>query len=119
MRKVMLAGAIALGLLSGTPAFAYDTDAGRTGFVLTENHIATLKSSLRLSAAQERYWPAVESALRSFAHSQAATLTSQAAGIRRVLSAASPLIRSLDSEQRAEARQLARAVGLSMVAAAF
>ena len=118
MRKAMLASVMMLALVGGTPALAYDMgDAPASGFVLTDSHIANLKATLRLSAAQERYWPAVESALRRFSHT--ASLSSQAAGIKRVLVAASPLIRSLDREQRAEARELARAAGLNMVAAAF
>src|SRR5947209_6739429 len=70
MWKGMFAGAIALATI-GTSFACADSLAKPVAFrpthgvVLTSARIAHLKSMLKLSAEQERYWAPVEAALRS------------------------------------------------------
>ena len=103
------------------------------GLTVTHSHIVQLKSILRLTPEQARYWPSVEVALRGLvtAHeaketphgiaqtvrARAAAITANSAGIARVLVAAKPLIKSLNEEQRREALALARSLGMGTFAA--
>jgi zinc resistance-associated protein len=105
----------------------------RVTFVVTDSHIARLKAMLKLTDSQERHWPAVEAALRQFARQQArdeaasagfvqrlrteaAGLATQTVALNRVVSAARPLIKTLDEEQKREALKLARALGFDRLA---
>ena len=132
MRNAAIAGALALAVMGMSSALADDargrgewTRPARAGFVLTEAHVARLKSVLNLNAVQARYWPAVEAALRDFMRRQvpemrgsrgflqyAGAYSYHAASMSRVMSAAMPLIKTLDEEQKREAINLARAMGL-------
>ena len=94
-------GAVALAAIGTTTVSAEP-------LVVTSSHIGQLKSMLQLTPAQERYWPPVEAALRN-----ASGLT----GIRRAWSAAQPLIRVLDAEQKEAVRSLARSLGIGRYAA--
>ena len=99
--------------------------------VVTEGHIARLKAALRLTSAQLHYWPAVESALRSLSHRQSkdrsadgvarriAAAAIDANAMRRVASAAAPLIGSLDEKQRQDGTRVIRALGFSSLASAL
>ena len=99
--------------------------------VVSEGHIARLKAALRLTSAQLHYWPAVESALRSLSHRQSkdrsgdgvarriAAAAVDANAMRRVASAAAPLIGSLDEKQRQEGMRVIRALGFSSLASAL
>jgi len=134
MWKAALVGVVALASIgcASVPASAQE---GGAGVTITTSHIGQLKSMLRLTPAQERYWPAVESALRSlvrqsadedasggFVHrvkARAATIASNAAALRRVLSAARPLIRTLDEDQKRDAMALARSLGIRHLVAAL
>ncbi len=99
--------------------------------VVTEGHIARLKAALRLTAAQLHYWPAVESALRTLSHRQnkdrsadgvarrIAAAAVDANAMRRVASAAGPLLGSLDERQKAEGMRVIRALGFSSLASAL
>jgi hypothetical protein len=99
--------------------------------VVTEGHIARLRAALRLTAEQKSYWPAVESALRALSHRQnkdhsadgiarrVAAAAFDANALRRVISAAGPLIGSLDDKQRQDGMRLIRALGFSSLAAAL
>jgi hypothetical protein len=99
--------------------------------VVTEGHIARLKAALRLTSAQLHYWPAVESALRSLSHRQSkdrsadgvarriAAAAVDANALRRVATAAAPLIGSLDEKQRADGMRVIRALGFSSLASAL
>jgi zinc resistance-associated protein len=141
MRKAAIAGALALATMGMSSALADDVQ-GRgewtrpttqAGFVLTESHIARLRSVLNLNAAQERYWPAVEAALRNIMRQQASwaergsrgflqfagAYSYQAAGFNRLMSAALPLIKTLDEGQKREAMSLARAIGIQAIPVSF
>jgi hypothetical protein len=89
--------------------------AGRGAPFLTEAQIASLKSGLKLTPHQEKYWPAVEAALRRLAFRKtpegAAVLDS--ASMQGLYAAAAELVESLDSTQLGEAQRLARMVGLA------
>ena len=133
MWKAALVGAFALATIGITGVSAQDFD-GNT-VVITESHIARFKAALRLTAAQERHWPAVEAALRNLTRqrtqddsnsgmvyrlsSKAAGFVVDAIGFKRVAAAAGPLLRSLDEEQKQSALQAASAMGFSNLASAF
>jgi hypothetical protein len=133
MWKAALVGAFALATIGISGVSAQDFDGNNV--VVTESHIARFKAALRLTAAQERHWPAVEAALRGLAKrraqddgnsgtlyrlsSKAAGIVVDAVGFRRVAAAAGPLLRSLDEEQKQSALQAASAMGFSNLASAF
>jgi hypothetical protein len=139
MRVAATAGALALAVTGMSSALADETrgrgeltQPTRAGFVLTEAHIARLKNVLNLNAFQARYWPAVEAALRDFIHRQAYAVRGSggflqyagaysyhAASLGRVMAAARPLIQTLDNEQKREALNLARAMGLQSIPVSF
>jgi hypothetical protein len=92
--------------------------------------IARIKSALKLTPAQERYWPPVEAALRDIVEQMSREATSgttrSRAGasvdpdrIQRLTSAAMPLLMTFDEAQRREVRRIARNMGLEDVAAAI
>ena len=133
MWKAALVGAFALAAIGMSGVSAQEFEGNSV--IVTESHIASFKAALKLTAAQERHWPAVESALRSLAKRQAHDdgnsgmvyrLSSKAAGIvvdaigfKRVAAAAAPLLKSLDEEQKQNALQAASAMGFSNLASAF
>jgi len=139
MRIAAIAGALALTVTGMSSALADDargrgewTRPSRAGFVLTEAHIARLKSVLNLNAVQARYWPAVEAALRHFMRRQVSEVRSSrgflqfagaysyhAASMSRLMSAAVPLIKTLDDGQKREAISLARAIGITAIPVSF
>jgi hypothetical protein len=101
---------------------------------VTEAHIARLRRTLNLTADQVAYWQPVESALRALAREQR---SEQSAGIvrsmsdravamagtfnkmRRLASAARPLIRALDDTQKRDAMMLVRHFGFDSLVASF
>ena len=98
--------------------------------LLSDEQIAGIKERLRLSAAQESYWPAVETALRAVAHKIHATrgaepnagsmpIDPDSEEVQQLKSAAMPLLFQLREDQKAEVRKLARIIGLEKVAAAI
>jgi zinc resistance-associated protein len=132
MLKMMRAGVIALAMIGSSALVAQASDTARpaSGLVITDGQIAQFKAMLNLTPAQERYWAPVEATLRELARRQSqqngtgfiARLTSvslDAAGMRRLASAALPLIKSLDEDQKRQAMHVARAMGFASVAAAF
>ncbi|MFN3348350.1 Spy/CpxP family protein refolding chaperone [Pseudorhodoplanes sp.] len=135
MWKALGAGLLALALISVTatsrPAFAEPSARMEAG-------IARLKAALRLTPEQEKHWPRVEAALRAIVSegdrqqvadasgqtgffsgvgARATELAVSAAALRRLASAARPLVNSLDDEQKREAVSLARAMGFGRLAA--
>jgi hypothetical protein len=103
---------------------------------LLNSRMAYFKAVLKLTVAQERHWPPVESALRNVVRQQVAydanesgivqrageyanEFTLSAAELRRLVSAAQPLVSSLNQEQKRDAIMLARAMGFSSVAEKF
>lgn len=134
MWKAALVGAVAFAAIGTTSISAETLGASGSGIVVTSSHISQLKSMLQLKPAQERYWPAVEAALRSLtrqsagddndgfvqkARARAAAITANASGVRRVWAAARPLIRTLDEEQKQSVIMLARSLGISHLASAL
>ena len=134
MWKAFLAGLFVLAfsgsIATSVPASA---DAGRL-----EAGIARFKAALRLTPAQERHWPRVEAALRSVVSegdrqqvadasgnpgffrqvgARATEMAMSASSMRRLVSAAQPLVKSLDQDQKREAVSLARAMGFGRLAA--
>jgi zinc resistance-associated protein len=136
MWKAFVAGLFALAfsgsIATSVPAAA---DAGRL-----EAGIARFKAALRLTPAQEKHWPRVEAALRAMANdgdrqqvadasdhpgffrrvgTRATEMAMSAASMRKLVSAAHPLVKSLDEDQKREALTLARAMGFGSLAARF
>lgn len=93
--------------------------------LLSDIQIAGIKGRLKLTAAQEAYWPDVEAALRAVARKihdrkQASGTTPpidpQSAEVAQLRSAAMPLLGQLREDQKREVRALARIIGLEAVA---
>jgi zinc resistance-associated protein len=144
MWKAALAGVIALVISGSTGAFAQTPTVQASYRVQSqassgemESGIARFKAALRLTPDQERHWPRVESALREIARNsdqaegteqrgmlrrigtRATEMVLSAAAVKRLVSAAQPLMKTLDDEQKSKAMQLARAMGFGSVAARF
>jgi hypothetical protein len=135
MWKARVAGVVAL-IMVGTAltgeAAARNSFRPASGVVLTEGHIAHLHAVLHLTAAQEKHWPAVAAALHSVIrqqHQQKADAGFQLASakprsidsgaVQRVMSAAMPLVMTLNDEQKRHAQRFARSLGLDSVASAL
>jgi hypothetical protein len=137
MKRTIFASALALAALGFVPAFtvtasAYDS-IGMQGRV----DIARIKSVLKLTAEQQHYWPAVESALRGIARQQLQQPAEQSEGmisrvshrvysfvldsatIARIGAAARPLVKVLDDRQKQDAIALCHEMGLGQVLAAL
>lgn len=144
MLKMFLAGATALAIAGG--AFAYAEGGGGGGDLqrvqgwhpnaediaaFGEARIAALHAGLKLTAEQEKNWPAVESALRDLAKQRserfaarasaerpkdpverlnlrAEAMGQRAAGLKKLAEAAGPLYKSLDENQKHRFAMLAR-----------
>ena len=132
MWKAALAGAM-LATTGATLCLAQDYDVANYASAQTEQrtpsvtagHIARLKSALKLTAEQHKYWPAVESALRRLSSREASAsgrvsaAVGQADAIRRIASAARPLIGALSEKQRQDGANVIRALGFSSLASAL
>jgi hypothetical protein len=108
---------------------------GRSSNVLNDAQIASIKQRLKLTAEQERMWPAVEAALRKIVYTKNAmnpqTHSTQSSGstvayidpgsaeVQQLKSAALPLIKRLNDEQKREVKMLAYVMGLEAVASQF
>jgi hypothetical protein len=105
-----------------------------TGPLVTEAHIARLKSILNLTPDQQPYWAPVEAALRAFSRQhkgessagfvqRMSDQTTMAAGmvmrIRRLTAVAGPLIRTLDDVQKRDATMFVRHFGFDSLVASF
>jgi hypothetical protein len=99
----------------------------KSSALLSDTQIAGIKERLKLSSAQEYYWPAVESALRAVARKIHAThqadpratgapIDPDAEEVQQLKSAAMPLLFQLREDQKREVRTLARLIGLEKVA---
>jgi hypothetical protein len=127
MRKAVFAGAVALAMvgpllvsekgIGPSPASAQEV-------VVTEGKIARLRSALRLTAEQLQHWRPVEAALRAAIREQregqglvqrvrerVGSYAGSAMALQRALSAAGPLIASLDERQRESGRSALRSMG--------
>jgi hypothetical protein len=127
MKKAVFAGAIALAMMGPllvsehgfgpAPAAAQDV-------VVTEGKIARLRSALRLTGEQLQHWRPVEAALRAAIREQregegwvrkvrdrVGDYAGSAMALQRAMSAAGPLIASLDERQRESGRSALRSMG--------
>jgi hypothetical protein len=133
MLKTVTAGATALMLIAGVSAYAQQppagTESGRRQFApedraaFLDAHIAALHAGLRLTAEQEKSWPAFEQAYRDLAATRdnrafgaraeqpqegpvqrierrADALAARSAALRRYADALAPLYQSLDDRQK-------------------
>src|SRR5689334_12065775 len=142
MLKTFLAGATAIAIIGGTLAYAQQ---GSSEFqrvphwrpsaediaAFGEARIAALHAGLKLTAEQEKNWPAVESALRDLAkmrserfaarasadrpkdpierlNLRAQAMGQRAASLKKLADAAGPLYKSLDESQKHRFVMLAR-----------
>ena len=142
MWKTVLAGTTALAIAGGTLAYAQQ---GSSAFermqrwrptaeditAFGEARIAALHAGLKLTAEQEKNWPAVESALRDLAKQRserfaarasadrpkdpierlslrAEVMGQRAAALKKLADAAAPLYKSLDDSQKHRFVMLAR-----------
>jgi hypothetical protein len=140
MRKVGIAGAIALVLLNSSLALAQTSSVraqrAAQNQAQVENRISQFKASLRLTPDQERFWPPVEAAIRDavaqyqaedaranglvqWMSTQAHAASGDAPYIRRAIAVAQPLIKTLDPEQKRDGMKSAKSMGLGSFAAAF
>ena len=136
MKKTLCVGAFALavvGLLSDLPASHANELAAESSqqFQMpTSIDIGRIRSVLRLTAEQERYWPPVEAALRDVARQQArvepagfvrrisrrvVSVVLNSVAVERLALAARPLIAVLNEEQVRAASGLAQEMGLGPV----
>jgi hypothetical protein len=129
MRKAVFASAVALAMVGSllvsekgfgpAPAAAQDV-------VVTEGKIARLRSALRLSGEQLQHWRPVEAALRAAIREQreahglvqkvrerVSDYAGSAMALQRAMSAAGPLIASLDERQRESGRNAIRSMGVA------
>jgi hypothetical protein len=121
MRKLPIAFAMIVAL--SAPAFAQDVgvEAAKPARVsalkvaMSEVAILRYRAALKLTAAQEKYWPAVASALRALAREPQVT----EAAVRRFAPAASALIANLDDHQKQVAMGLVQKAGLTQYASLF
>lgn len=87
MLKTIAAGMTALAVITG-PSLGYAQSPGRASErlnaadlnALTDARIAVVKSTLQLTADQEKYWPPVEEAIRARAKSRQSRLESLTTG---------------------------------------
>ena len=127
MRKAVFAGAVALAmvgpLLVSEKGFG-PSSASAQEVLVTEGKIARLRGALRLTAEQVQHWQPVEAALRAAireqreAHSLVQKVRERVSGyagsamaLQRAISAAGPLIASLDERQRESGRSALRSMG--------
>jgi hypothetical protein len=127
MRKAVFAGAVALAMMG--PLFVSEKGIGPATasaqeVIVTEGKIARLRSALRLTGEQLQHWRPVEAALRAAVREQRAeggwvhkvreqvsSYAGSAMAIQRAMSAAGPLIASLDERQRESGRNALRSMG--------
>jgi hypothetical protein len=88
---------------------------GRSASFLSDAQISIIKGRLNLMPHQERYWPAVESALRGIflRRTRDGSTSLDSSSVQRLYAAARSLVSSLDAAQLREVQRLARAMGVS------
>lgn len=136
MKKTLCVGAIAFamfGLLSNLSTSYANEYAGagvQSSQASASIDIDRIRGVLKLTSAQERYWPPVESALRGIARHQASSepeglmrrisrrvvsIVLNSAAVERLAVAARPLLAALSDEQKRAAGGLAQEMGLGPV----
>jgi len=130
MRKAVFASAVALAMVG--PLLVSEQGIGPSSasaqeVVVTEGKIARLRAALRLTGEQMQHWRPVEAALRAAIRAQHQTeeqdgwvqkvrtrvrgYASNAMALQQAMSAAGPLIATLDERQRQSGRNALRAMG--------
>lgn len=127
MKKAVFAGAVALAMMG--PLFVSEhgfgpASASAQEVIVTEGKIARLRSALRLTGEQIQHWRPVEAALRAAIREQRAeggwvhkvreqvsNYAGSAMALQRAMSAAGPLIASLDERQKESGRNALRSMG--------
>jgi hypothetical protein len=127
MRKAVFASAVALAMVG--PLLVSEQGIGPSsayaeGVVVTEGKIARLRAALRLTAEQVQHWRPVEAALRAAIREQrqaegwvhkvrdrVSNYAGSAMALQQAMSAAGPLIASLDERQRQSGRNALRSMG--------
>jgi zinc resistance-associated protein len=148
MLKTVLAGTTALVIAGSSLAIAQsgpraDTSRGQPSAAdisaMADARVARIKARLRLTAEQEKHWPAVEAAIRDLAQERATrmherrtareaaggaqpdaiermrrgadAMTTRAASLKKLADATEPLFKSLDDSQKQQLAMLLRAPG--------
>ena len=132
MRKAVCAGAVMLAMVG--PLLVSERGIGPSTasaqeVTLTEGHIYRLKRALHLTAEQLHLWHPVEAALRSAIRESRSDSNNEgwvrrvrtrvrgyaahAVNLQRALSAAGPLIASLDEAQRRNGQNAIRSMGVA------
>ncbi len=145
MWKTVLAGTTALAIVGGSLAYAQQGPGGRDRgnhwrpsaediLAFGDARIAAVHAGLKLSAEQEKNWPAVETALRDLAKQRsdrfaarasadkpkdlverlnlrADAITQRGAALKKLADAAGPLYKTLDEGQKHRLVMLARLEG--------
>jgi hypothetical protein len=134
MKRIFRASAFVLVMTGLSPALpAHAASYGFAERQATSIDVARIKAVLRLTPAQEPYWPPVEAALRDlarrpgqsddgFVHRVSRKIVSvvlDSAAVQRLAVAARPLIARLDATQVQAASGLAQEMGLGPVVAAL
>jgi hypothetical protein len=144
MWKIVLAGTTALVIAGGSFAVAQSGPSGdgpraQAGAAETgarvDARLARIKSRLRLTAEQEKHWPAVEAAIRDLAKERVAriserrasredraqadmvermrrgadAMSTRSASLKKLADAVEPLYKSLDDTQKRQLGRLLRA----------
>jgi len=127
MRKAVFASAVALAMMG--PLLVSENGFGPAraaaqDVVVTEGKIARLRGALRLTGEQLQHWRPVEAALRAAIREQreaqglvqkvrerVSEYAGSAMALQRAMSAAGPLIASLDEKQRESGRNALRSMG--------
>lgn len=144
MLKAAIVGAMALTM--GMPSFAaaetlgspeaqQERQVSHGAPLIQEGQITRLRTALNLTAEQQRHWGPVESALRALARQQAreeastglmqrmsdkaTRMAGSAVQLKRLASAAAPLIKVLDENQKRSAVSFAQSAGFGHLAQAF
>lgn len=127
--KVGLAGIVAIATMGPISAqeqmpTRFRPAAAQRHAVLSEAQIHRMKAALRLTRAQEQYWPPIAAALREvareMAHNPGADTGSiDQSKVQRLASVAYPLLASLDETQKRDGLALVRAMGFGSLIASF
>jgi hypothetical protein len=82
MVKILTAGITALFVIASPPVFAQETSDGKLSTAdisaLTDMRIDVVKAALQLTPDQEKYWPAIETAIRDRAKDRQARVAEAA-----------------------------------------
>ena len=128
MKKAVFAGAVALAMMGPLLVSEHGfgpVSAAAQDVVVTEGKIARLRAALRLSGEQLQHWRPVEAALRAAIREQRSDgegwvqkvrtrvngYAGSAMALQQAVSAAGPLIASLNEQQRQSGRNALRALG--------